>query len=67
MKLDFSWQIFKKFSNIKFHENPLDSWHDEAILQTHLKVKYNYTSDGILLGGLVTHPSQGQEHMQMER
>jgi len=22
MKLDFSWQIFQKYSNIKFHENP---------------------------------------------
>jgi hypothetical protein len=22
MKLGFSWQIFKKYSNIKFHENP---------------------------------------------
>jgi hypothetical protein len=21
MKLDFSWQIFEKYSNIKFHEN----------------------------------------------
>jgi len=68
MKPDFSWQILKKYSNIKFNENPLSgSWHDEAILQTHLKVKYNYTSDDTLLGGLVTHPSQGQEHMQMEQ
>ena len=22
MKIEFSWQIFKKYSNIKFHENP---------------------------------------------
>jgi len=22
MKLEFSWQIFEKYSNIKFHENP---------------------------------------------
>jgi len=22
MKLEFSWQIFEKFSNMKFHENP---------------------------------------------
>jgi len=22
MKLEFSWQTFKKYSNVKFHENP---------------------------------------------
>jgi len=25
MKLEFSWQIFKKYSNIKFNENPFSA------------------------------------------
>jgi len=28
MKLEFSQQVFKKYSNAKFHEDPF-SWNDE--------------------------------------
>jgi hypothetical protein len=30
MKLEFSWQIFEKHSNVKFHENPFRGSRDVA-------------------------------------
>jgi hypothetical protein len=51
MKSEFSWQIFEKYSNIKFRENPSSGsrvvpcgqtdGHDEANSRTYLKAQSN--------------------------